>query len=259
MKLSSIIFLLFLSFQLSAQDLSLEQIITKANEAYRYFGKDVKSTAHMDIRDKNGKTIMERELVILRKNTGGLNQKWYAYFNQPADIRKMVFMSWKQDGKADRRWLYVPSLDLVKRLSTSDKRGSFAGSQFTYEDVTGRSPKDDTHKLMETTSTSYKIKSTPKNPSSVEFSYYVSYVNKKTFLPTKTILYDKSGKAYKRYEMLDSRVIQGFPTMTKFSMTNLKTKEATIITMSNIQYNIGLQENIFTEASLRRPPRQYLR
>ncbi len=259
MKFFSVIFLFIFSFQLGAQDLSIEQIVNKANEAYRYFGKDVKSTAHMDIRDKNGKTIMERELVILRKNTGGLNQKWYAYFNQPADIKKMVFMSWKQDGKADKRWLYVPSLDLVKRLSTADKRGSFAGSQFTYEDVTGRSPKEDTHELQETSATSYKIKSTPKNPSSVEFAYYVSFVDKKTFLPTKTILYDKSGNAYKRYEMLDSREIQGFPTITKFSMTNLKTKESTIATMSNIQYNIGIQENIFTEASLRRAPRQYLR
>lgn len=260
MKFYSIIFFSILSFQLSAQSLTIEQIINKANEAYRYLGDDVKSTAHLDIRDKNGKTIMERELIILRKNTGGLNQKWYAYFKQPADLKKMVFMAWKQEGKkTDRRWLYIPSIDLVKRLSTADKRGSFAGSQFTYEDMTGRSPKEDTHELLESTNTAYKIKSTPNNPSSVEFAYYISWIDAKTFLPTKTILYDKADIAYKQFDMLKSQVVQGFPTMTQFLMTNLKTKEATIATMSNIQYNIGILERIFTEGSLRRAPRQYLR
>lgn len=249
-----------LSFSLTAQSLTIEEIIDKANIAYRYMGDDVKSTAQMDIRDKNGKTIMERELIILRKNTGGLNQKWYAYFKQPADLKKMVFMAWKQDGKkSDKRWLYLPNLDLVKRLSTADKRGSFAGSQFTYEDVTGRSPKEDTHELLETTPTAYQVKSTPKNPTSVEFSYYISWIDKQTFLPTRTKLYDKSGTAYKEFKMLKSQEIQGFPTMTQFSMTNLKTKESTITTMSNIQYDIGLLERIFSEGSLRRAPRQYLR
>lgn len=259
MKFFSIIFCCLLALQLNSQELTIEQIVEKANKAYRYLGDDVKSTAHMDIRDKNGKTIMERELVILRKNTGGLNQKWYAYFKQPADIKKMVFMAWKQDGKSDKRWIYLPSLDLVKRLSSADRRGSFAGSHFAYEDVTGRNPKEDTHELLERGKDFYKIKSTPKKAGTVEFSYYVSWVDKKTFQPTKTILYDKAGKAYKQFDMLASKEIQGFPTMTKFSMTDLKTKESTVATMSNIEYNIGLEEKIFTEASLRRAPRQYLR
>ena len=259
MKFYSILFFCILAFQMNAQELTIEKIVEKANKAYRYLGDDVKSTAHMDIRNKDGKTIMERELIILRKNTGGLNQKWYAYFKQPADIKKMVFMAWKEDGKADKRWIYLPSLDLVKRLSSADRRGSFAGSHFTYEDVTGRNPKEDTHQLLESGKTAYKIKSTPKKAGSVEFSYYISWVDKKTFLPTKTVLYDKSDKAYKQFDMLASKEIQGFPTMTKFSMTDLKTKESTVATMSNIEYNIGLEDKVFTEASLRRAPRQYLR
>ena len=137
-----------LSLPATGQDLSIEEIVEKANEAYRYLGDDVKSLAHMDISDGDGKTIMERELVILRINTGGLTQKWYAYFKKPADIKSMVFMAWKNDMKDDERWLYLPALDLVKRLSGSDKRSSFAGSHFAYEDVTGRNPKDDTLSLI---------------------------------------------------------------------------------------------------------------
>ena len=95
MRSISLTFCLLFAFQLTGQKLTIDQIVAKANKAYRYLGDDVKSTALMDIRDKKGKTIMERELIILRKNTGGLSQKWYAYFKKPADIKKMVFMAWK--------------------------------------------------------------------------------------------------------------------------------------------------------------------
>jgi hypothetical protein len=42
-------------------------------------------------------------------------------------------------------------------------------------------------------------------------------------------------------------------------MTNLQNGESTLVTMNNVQYNLGLPENIFSEAFLRRAPRQYLR
>lgn len=258
-KLFILLFFSFATTTIYSQDLSITEIVEKANEAYRYLGDDVKSTAHMDIRDGKGKTIMERELVILRKNTGGLTQKWYAYFKKPADIKSMVFMAWKNDSKDDERWLYLPALDLVKRLSGSDKRSSFAGSHFAYEDVTGRNPKDDSHELISSDGNAYQLKSTPKEAKSVEFSYYESWVDKNSFLPTKTILYDKNGKAYKEYVMIENKIIQGFPTITKFSMTNLLNGESTIATMTNIEYNIGLKDKIFSEASLRRAPRKYLR
>jgi|GEM_PF-5554940 len=59
--------------------------------------------------------------------------------------------------------------------------------------------------------------------------------------------------------MLEWKAIQGFPTITKFSMTNLQNGESTVATMSNVKYNNGLPDSVFSEASLRRAPRKYLR
>ena len=243
---------------LTAQDLSVEQIILKANEAYRYLGDDVKSSVHMIIKDEQGRTTMERSLVILRKNDAELKQKWYAYFKKPADIKKMVFMAHKNDRSDDDRWLYLPSLDLVKRLSGADKRSSFAGSHFTYEDVTGRSPHADNHILIGEEDGKYRIKSTPKDPSSVEFSHYEVWIDKKHYLPSKTVLY-KGSDLYKQYDMLAYEMIQGYPTITRFSMTDLQGGSSTEVVMSDIKYNLGLPDRVFTEASLRRAPRKYLR
>ncbi len=251
---------LFTATVFAQKNLTADQIADKTYNAYKCFGDDRITTAKMDIKDKNQKTIMNREILVVRKNVkNSSKQKWYAYFKKPADIRKMVFMVWKNPKKDDDRWLYLPSMDLVKRLAGSDKRSSFAGSQFVYEDITGRYPNLDKHELVKTDDKYYEVKSTPIKTSGVEFSYYYTWVDKKTFLPTKRIFYDKKGEKQREYRVEKTKVIQDFPTITQFSMTNLQTGESTYTTYSDLKYNVGIPDNLFTEAYLRRSPRKWLK
>ena len=60
-------------------------------------------------------------------------QKFYVYFHQPADVSKMTFLVWKHLDKDDDRWMYLPKIDLVKRIAGSEKRTSFVGSDYFYE------------------------------------------------------------------------------------------------------------------------------
>ncbi len=39
----------------------------------------------------------------------------------------------------------LPDLDLVKRIAAGDKRTSFVGSHFLYEDISGRAVQEDKH------------------------------------------------------------------------------------------------------------------
>ena len=183
-------------------DISVKEIVDKANVASYYNGKNGRAKTHMVITDKQGRK-RDRQFTILRydKKDGG-DQKFYVYFEKPADVRRMVFMVWKHPEKDDDRWLYLPSLDLVKRISAGDKRTSFAGSDFFYEDVSGRSPLEDEHKLIETTKNFYVLDNVPKDPGSVEFSHYKMWIHKKTFLPLKMIFYDRNGAEYRIIEAL---------------------------------------------------------
>ncbi|NIT51835.1 MAG: outer membrane lipoprotein-sorting protein, partial [Phycisphaerae bacterium] len=71
----------------------------------------------MKLLSKNGKE-RTRELTMLRLNMEeGWEQKYYMYFHRPADVRAMTFMVWKYTGRDDDRWLYVPSIKLVKRIA----------------------------------------------------------------------------------------------------------------------------------------------
>ena len=139
---------------------SVEDIISKANLAAYYAGDDGRSDVVMTIKDSQGRT-RTREFVILRRDVkDGGEQKFYVYFKKPSDVRKMVFMVHKHIDRDDDRWMYLAKLDLVKRIAGSDKRTSFVGSDFFYEDVSGRGVDEDVHELVEETDKHFVIKNT---------------------------------------------------------------------------------------------------
>jgi len=241
--------------------LDIETIVNKANHVAYYQGDDGKSKVNMVITDKSGGK-REREFIILRKDVmDGGDQKYFVYFHKPADVRKMTYMVHKhtQLDKDDDRWLYMPALDLVKRIAAGDKRTSFVGSDFLYEDVSGRSLEEDTHQLLQTTDELYVLKNIPKKPDTVEFSYFTVAIDRKTFVPMKMEFYDKQNALYRIIESKKIEKIQDFHTVVKSEVRDLKTKSRTEMEFGNVQYNIGLSDDIFSERYLRRPPSEAIR
>ena len=247
---------------------SVDEIVNRTNYTSYYQGQDGKAKVKMTITDAQNRN-RTREFVILRRdvpttdaienNAYEGDQKMYVYFNRPADVNKMVFMVLKKIKSDDDRWLYLPALDLVKRIAASDKRTSFVGSDFLYEDVSGRNLQADTHALIGTDANYYIIENTPVNPNDVEFSKYVMYIHKTTFLPISTEYYNKQGEKYKTYTALAVETIEGHPTITKSEAKNLKTGGSTLMEYSSVQYDVGIPDDIFSERNLRKPPRKLLR
>jgi len=247
------------------KNIDVETIVNKANLMAYYQGNDGKAKVKMAITDKKGQSRI-REFIILRKDIeDGGNQKYYVYFLKPADVRKMVFMVHKNADleKDDDRWLYLPGLDLVKRIAASDKRTSFVGSDFLYEDVSGRNLAEDAHELIETTDKYYVIKNVPKKPDTVEFSYFNVSIDCNTFVPMKMEFYDKQNRLYRiiesqkveAIEVKEGENIQKFPTVVKSVVSDLNTGSKTVMEFTDVKYNINL-DDIFTERYLRRPPRE---
>jgi len=251
--------LLLLSAAPALAAMSVDAIVERANTAAYYAGDDGRATVHMTITDAQGRE-RQREFVILRRDEkDGGEQEFYVYFEKPSDVRKMVFMVHKHIDRDDDRWLYLPALSLVKRIAGSDKRTSFVGSNFFYEDVSGRSINEDTHELVEETEKFYVLKNIPKEPDTVEFSSYTIWIDKKTFMPMKAEYLDKEGRLYRRVEALEVKDIQGFPTVTKSRVEDVLNHEQTVSEFTDIEYNIGLSKEIFTERYLHRPPREVRR
>ncbi|TQV74155.1 outer membrane lipoprotein-sorting protein [Exilibacterium tricleocarpae] len=240
---------------------AVQDIVDRANRAAYYQAADGKAKVHMQIVDSRGRE-RNRHFVILRKDVDDANdgeQKLYVYFHSPADVNKTVFMVWKYVDRDDDRWMYLPALDLVKRIAASDERTSFMGSHFFYEDVSGRTPAEDSHQLLEETDDYFVLQSTPKEAEKVEFSRYKNWIHKSTFIPVKTEFYDSAGKVYRTYEALRVEVIEGFATVTQSKMSDTRIGGYTTLSYSNVDYNLDIPEAIFSERYLRSAPRKYLR
>jgi outer membrane lipoprotein-sorting protein len=234
-------------------------IVERANVASYYAGDDGRSAARMLIEDGNGNR-QQRQFTLLRKDVSdGGDQRYLVVFSRPADIRGTVFRVEKHVGADDDRWLYLPALDLVKRIAAGDKRTSFVGSHFFYEDISGRGLDEDSHRLVETTDEHYIIESTPKAPAEVAFARYRTWIDRESFLPMKTEYQRQSGEVYRRMEVTRVETIDGYPTGTEVRMSDLDSGGYTITQFRFSQYDVGLPDDIFSERSLRNPPRRWLR
>lgn len=237
---------------------SVDEIVAKTNHMAYYQGSSGSARVKMTITDAQGRS-RTKEFTILRRNMEDKDQaqQFYVYFHAPADERGTVFMVHKFVDKDDDRWLYLPALDVVKRIAASDERTSFVGSHFFYEDVSGRGLDEDNHELVETTDTYYVLRNTPKKPESVEFDSFTMYIHKETFIPV-LVKFEKGGEVYRELKALGVDDIQGYKTVTRSQMTDLRQGGSTNLEYSTVKYDIDLADDVFTERRLRNAPMEYL-
>ncbi len=236
-----------------------KKIAQRALEASYHQGKTLKAQVSMIIYDKKGRQ-RQREMTMLRTNDsdGPRVQKYYVYFSKPSDVKKMVFMVWKNRDRGDDRWLYLPAMDLVKRIAIGDERTSFIGSHFVYEDVSGRNVDGDTHEVLKESDEYFILRSTPKASIEVEFSYYKSWIDKETFIPMKVEYFNDQGILYRKYSVHRVAEVGGFPTVMESEIEDSLHGGKTQLTLTDVTYNLTLPASIFTERFLRRPPLKFL-
>ncbi|MBI5634547.1 MAG: outer membrane lipoprotein-sorting protein [Nitrospirae bacterium] len=239
-----------------------DEVMKKSQAAFLYPGKDFKARVMMKLVSKGGQERV-REMTMLRKNFGesGGDQKYFIYFFQPADVKDMTFMVYKYPRKDDDRWLFVPAISMVRRIAAQDKRSSFVGSDFTYEDVSGRDIEDDTHAISKEEKLGardcYVIKSTPKT-ADVDYGYKLAWIDKTNSLPIKEEYYDKRGELYRTFTAEEIKDVKGLPTITKRTMKNLQSGHKTEVTYIKTDYNVGLEDSLFSERFLKQPPKKWI-
>jgi hypothetical protein len=240
----------------SAAEVSIDELVKDAERAAYYSGKDGRSDARMMIVDNQGRKQLRQFTILRRDISDNGDQQMMVFFSRPSDVKDTVFRVEKHVD--DDRWLYLPALGLVKRISAGDKRTSFVGSHFFYEDVSGRAISEDRFELQSENEASYVLKATPKMPNTVEFDYYIVTIDKQTKLPILIDFFKNADDNYRRVEAVKIDTIQDHPTVVRSKVSDLQTGAYTMMEFRNIRYDLGLDDGVFTERSLRNPPRQWL-
>ena len=245
----------------SAQEADPAKIVRSAQQAFFYQGESFRARVKMTLTSASGGERI-RELTMLRMNMPKSGeQRYFMYFHAPGDVRRMAFLVYKYPAREDDRWLFIPALNLVQRIASKDSQSSFVGSDFTYEDVSGRDVEADEHKLLREEEHGGKacfvIESVPKD--SASYKRKVSWIDKAASLPLKEEDYAVQGELFKEFAAAEIKEIDGLPTIMNRTMKNIKTGHQTVVEFSEVKYRLALKAEEFSERALRNPPRSWIK
>jgi hypothetical protein len=244
---------LLVFFELApAAEVTGEWVARKMSD--RNTGNDSMVEMKMELIDTKGRTT-ERKLFMISKDYEG-EGKMLLRFTEPEDIRGTSFLVWEQKSKDDERFLYLPALGRTRRITSAEKTDSFAGSDFSYEDISGREFEDFTYRLLQDTTRSYcpgcyLLESVPKNKDT-EYAKTVALVDTTSFLPIRVEYFDSRDRLFKRFTLLEKEKISGIWTMMEMEMEDLKGDHMTRISVLETQYNKGVEDRKFTRRELER-------
>jgi outer membrane lipoprotein-sorting protein len=245
------LFLLFGLAGVSSSPLSGESIDgrTLAQRAYdRDVGNDSRAEVKMLLIDK-GNQKRFRALVMYAKDYGKTS-KSYSRFTSPASIAGTAFLTWGNEGRDDDQFLYLPALQRVRRIVSSQKSGRFVNTDYTYEDFQTREVDADDHKILREEKwrdhDCWILESIPRELKDTQYGKRISWVIKDIYLPAKVEYYDKKNNLVKVFTSSAIKRIDGIWTIVESEMKDLKRRHRTLMKTETIRYNSGISDRVFT-------------
>jgi len=251
------ILFLFVSGILIAQP-SARSIMEKMDQIKK--SVDVQTQLKMTLISTKGdnERRRSRELTSIEKKyeDGKFKSKSLLQFSQPKEVKGTGFLTWDRHGsEPDDQWLYLPALKKVKRIRTKEKNRSFMGTDFSYEDLSGRDLDADEYEFLGEDvihgTDCYKVKANPIEKGS-QYSSRIVWVDKKNSLMKRVEFFNKKGTMFKILDIPEHVKNGEYWTATKMIMRNLKKAHSTELVVLKVDYDQGLKDNVFTESFLKR-------
>ncbi len=227
-------------------------------------GDNQTSNMQMILIDKRGKQRI-RELRSFSKDQGK-DKNSMMFFMSPADVRDTGFLTYDYDDpdRDDDQWLYLPALKKTKRIASSDKSGSFMGSDFSYADMTDRPLDRYAYQLLQESEVNghpvWVIQATPINDDEIDETGYtksIQFVRKDNHVAIRAKIWVKKGKRNKYMEVQELELIDDIWVPTVMTMTTKKGKQTlhkTILRTSDIKFNQSLDFDSFSVRGLEAGP-----
>jgi len=203
--------------------------------------KDKQATVEIILTKKNDK----EKTRIAEMYQKGADMRLYRY-TQPESQAGIATLSLPDDVM----WLYLPAFRKPTKISLLAKSQAFTGTDFSYEDMdTKPYSKRFTPKLMETTGDTYILELTPDYEKS-DYSKLILILDKTNFYPHKIEYYDKHGDMVKEADYTYDKSGK-YWYAREVLMTDLKKEHSTQIIMTDLKFDQGLPDDIFSVDNLK--------
>jgi outer membrane lipoprotein-sorting protein len=214
---------------------------------------DATLKAVFDIYDKDGKK-QEKKVTVLRLGSPG-DSKTLVRFTDPVAMRGVALLSINKSGEKDRQWLYIPATKRARSVSPRDRSEKFAGTDFTYEDLTDRITEGFDYRVLSEEETidghkTYKIEATPRDPGDSQYKAIYYWIGQDVPCILFAELYDSSGKKIRTLHATQVKKASGIWGMRHVEMTSVGDNTRTVLTVNSAAFNKGLEASQFTPEAL---------
>jgi outer membrane lipoprotein-sorting protein len=215
--------------------------------------RDAKLRATLDVTGKDGHTARKR-FTVMRIGSFG-NGKTLVRFTDPPELRGVTLLSINQPGLTDRQWIYTPATERVRSVAPRERSESFAGSDFTYEDIAEHSLEDFTYQSLNAEDIidnhkTYKIAATPVSPDHSQYKFIYYWVAQDVPCILHAEMYDQDGRKVREMHASGLRKEAGIWGARKVEMRSLLEGTKSVLTIDEIHLNTGLDAAQFMPDAL---------
>jgi outer membrane lipoprotein-sorting protein len=185
-------------------------------------------------------------------------------FEEPADMRNTGFLllDYKDSKRDDDQWLYLPSLRKTTRISSSDRSGSFLGSDISYSDLLRPNVDHYDYKLLEGSvqvdgEECWHIEARPRTTKVREETGYVKsemWISKKKLVPVQSKMWVRDGKKLKYAKYEEIKNVGGIWSAHKVTVRTVRggqVESTTVLRLSGVKYgDPNVSDSDFTERRL---------
>ena len=209
----------------------------------------------MVLRNRGGQES-RRQLRLQVLEVPGDGDKNLFVFDEPRDVKGTALLIHAHREKEDEQWIYLPALRRVKRISSSNRSGSFMGSEFAYEDMGTPEVEKFTYRYLReepcgdlTCTVSERIPVDRRSG----YSRQEVWQDQKELRVWKVHYYDRKNAHLKTLTVADYRqYLDRYWYASEMTMVNHITGKRTTLTWTELQFQNNLNGNDFTRTGLRR-------
>jgi len=217
--------------------------------------EDYVVTGKMTVKRPGGiSATREFEMNTLELRDDG--DKRLVVFSQPRDLAGFVSLTHTHPSAPDDQWIFLPATSRSKRLASRDKTGSFAGSEFAYEDIATWELSNYHYEFIqdepcgEPVTTCHTIANIPKYTYS-GYEKLVETIDPRIWQPVRIVYFDRQGRELKRLEFFDYQEYEGKHWRPgRIVMTNAHDGSESEILWQNYRFKTGLRDADLREARL---------
>ena len=212
----------------------------------------------------SGGERVRRTLTLSKLRPNGVDNMRMVRFLAPPDVRGLAILTVEDAAGEDDIWVYVPALRKVRRLAASNKKDSYAGTDFSYGDIIGHRVDEWAHRLLREEildeQPCHVVESLPVSDAvkaRTGYSKRLWWIRRDNFVAIREEFWDLTGRPLKVFRGLDVRPVdsvRGNWLAMRMEATNLQTAHRTVIRLENFRANQRLTDEFFTTRYMEREP-----